>query len=171
MCVLCCVVVHLFSTSVVFFFFFKQKTAYEMRISDWSSDVCSSDLPGQVIGRDIGDGRIVIYRGEDGAVRAMSAYCKHMGADLSVGGEVVGNNIRCPFHHWAYGDGGQCRHIPAGDEIPKRATLFHFASAEQFGLIWVFFGKKPLYELQTFEDFDEAKHVARSYQEIGRANV
>src|SRR3546814_6040756 len=30
---------------VHFFFFFKQKTAYEMRISDWSSDVCSSDLP------------------------------------------------------------------------------------------------------------------------------
>src|SRR3546814_4215666 len=30
--------------SSVFFFFFKQKTAYEMRISDWSSDVCSSDL-------------------------------------------------------------------------------------------------------------------------------
>src|SRR3546814_8404908 len=33
--VLCC---------VLFFFFFKQKTAYEMRISDWSLDVCSSDL-------------------------------------------------------------------------------------------------------------------------------
>src|SRR3546814_9643216 len=32
-------------TCVIFvFFFFKQKTAYEMRISDWSSDVCSSDL-------------------------------------------------------------------------------------------------------------------------------
>src|SRR3546814_202061 len=30
--------------AIVFFFFFKQKTAYEMRISDWSSDVCSSDL-------------------------------------------------------------------------------------------------------------------------------
>src|SRR3546814_17637256 len=29
---------------LVYFFFFKQKTAYEMRISDWSSDVCSSDL-------------------------------------------------------------------------------------------------------------------------------
>src|SRR3546814_8550938 len=28
----------------LFFFFFKQKTSYEMRISDWSSDVCSSDL-------------------------------------------------------------------------------------------------------------------------------
>src|SRR3546814_941144 len=32
------------SSFVLFFFFFKQKTAYEMRISDWSSDVCSSDL-------------------------------------------------------------------------------------------------------------------------------
>src|SRR3546814_1488511 len=32
---------------VCFVFFFKQKTAYEMRISDWSSDVCSSDLDGR----------------------------------------------------------------------------------------------------------------------------
>src|SRR3546814_3383152 len=32
-----------------FVFFFKQKTAYEMRISDWSSDVCSSDLYGKAV--------------------------------------------------------------------------------------------------------------------------
>src|SRR3546814_6246134 len=35
-----------FGIVVFCFFFFKQKTAYEMRISDWSSDVCSSDLIG-----------------------------------------------------------------------------------------------------------------------------
>src|SRR3546814_6605726 len=34
-------------SDVVLFLFLKQKTAYEMRISDWSSDVCSSDLDGQ----------------------------------------------------------------------------------------------------------------------------
>src|SRR3546814_6009316 len=39
---MCCV--SLVVQSVCVFFFFKQKTAYEMRISDWSSDVCSSDL-------------------------------------------------------------------------------------------------------------------------------
>src|SRR3546814_3600065 len=39
-----------------FFFFFKQKTAYEMRISDWSSDVCSSDL-----NPDIPSGRDIVY--------------------------------------------------------------------------------------------------------------
>src|SRR3546814_3463266 len=37
--------------SLYVFFFFKQKTAYEMRISDWSSDVCSSDLGSKVYGR------------------------------------------------------------------------------------------------------------------------
>src|SRR3546814_2515241 len=38
------IVFWLFVVFWFFFFFFKQKTAYEMRISDWSSDVCSSDL-------------------------------------------------------------------------------------------------------------------------------
>src|SRR3546814_10817327 len=41
------------------FFFFKQKTAYEMRISDWSSDVCSSDL-GQI------DNTIIMYTSDHG---------------------------------------------------------------------------------------------------------
>src|SRR3546814_8935727 len=39
----------LFFFLLLFFFFFKQKTAYEMRISDWSSDVCSSDLAGDSV--------------------------------------------------------------------------------------------------------------------------
>src|SRR3546814_5960701 len=41
---------------LVYVFFFKQKTAYEMRISDWSSDVCSSDLQLGHGGRRPGDG-------------------------------------------------------------------------------------------------------------------
>src|SRR3546814_2585395 len=40
----CCVLFFRVFSVYGFFFFFKQKTAYEMRISDWSSDVCSSDL-------------------------------------------------------------------------------------------------------------------------------
>src|SRR3546814_6042597 len=41
------------SVCFFFFFFFKQKTAYDMRISDWSSDVCSSDLSPRLAGWDI----------------------------------------------------------------------------------------------------------------------
>src|SRR3546814_10041280 len=43
------IIIHYFC--LLFFFFFKQKTAYEMRISDWSSDVCSSDLAPFIIRR------------------------------------------------------------------------------------------------------------------------
>src|SRR3546814_8515873 len=55
-----CVLLFVF----VFFFFFKQKTAYEMRISDWSSDVCSSDLPPQRLDRGRGEWapRIGLFR-------------------------------------------------------------------------------------------------------------
>src|SRR3546814_1892503 len=45
-CVFCCELFLCFA-----FFFFKQKTAYEMRISDWSSDVCSSDLGAEAVAR------------------------------------------------------------------------------------------------------------------------
>src|SRR3546814_5290176 len=47
------------------FFFFKQKTAYEMRISDWSSDVCSSDL--RVVRHVAGDERVFSLRGDANA--------------------------------------------------------------------------------------------------------
>src|SRR3546814_19543688 len=54
------------------FFFFKQKTAYEMRISDWSSDVCSSDLPAAHIARD--QPRVTRQRADDSAMFAMRAH-------------------------------------------------------------------------------------------------
>src|SRR3546814_7416235 len=45
---------------VLYIFFFKQKTAYEMRISDWSSDVCSSDLEQQGCRAAVGDLDLVV---------------------------------------------------------------------------------------------------------------
>src|SRR3546814_17620772 len=46
---------------MIFFLCFKQKTAYEMRISDWSSDVCSSDLPARPIAE-------IVYRPAQGVL-------------------------------------------------------------------------------------------------------
>src|SRR3546814_10200883 len=47
---MCTMIRSLLLFVTAYFFFFKQKTAYEMRISDWSSDVCSSDLDDVVDG-------------------------------------------------------------------------------------------------------------------------
>src|SRR3546814_3011622 len=73
----------------VSFFLFKQKTAYEMRISGWSSDVCSSDLLSAV-----GVAVIEVAKGSDGtwSVKAGSKYNKrHTGNDTyRVGGPASG---------------------------------------------------------------------------------
>src|SRR3546814_4151822 len=55
-------------TALILFFFFKQKTAYEMRISDWSSDVCSSDLGGDAGQFRGAEGTLVEGRGSTGAL-------------------------------------------------------------------------------------------------------
>src|SRR3546814_19832580 len=72
---------------MLFFFFFKQKTAYEMRISDWSSDVCSSDLdvPDRVLaGRHAAD--VVVQRhGLRFAVALGGSESQELGAALAVG--------------------------------------------------------------------------------------
>src|SRR3546814_8682117 len=59
----------------VCFFFFKQKTAYEMRISDWSSDVCSSDLEVAVI-----EDFLPAQLSEDEAKAAIAAIVAQLGA-------------------------------------------------------------------------------------------
>src|SRR3546814_572926 len=62
---------------LLFFFFFKQKTAYEMRISDWSSDVCSSDLVENVTGcGDLRQRRLKHGKAEDVDLRVQVSICR-----------------------------------------------------------------------------------------------
>jgi len=129
----------------------------------WFAVAMSYELKaGQVLGRDFLDGRIVLFRGENGRAVAMSAYCPHVGADLSVG-DVVGNNVRCAFHHWEYDQSGQCVKTGAGDPAPRNACLFVFPTEERFGIIWVFNGEKPLYDLPTFPYPDEDLVMGHPY--------
>src|SRR3546814_3868808 len=80
-------------------FFFKQKTAYEMRISDWSSDVCSSDLhDGYLCDRRKGSGALVcgVARGRRSSGHSSCNACrtgktagtKHPHAEEEVGSDV-----------------------------------------------------------------------------------
>ena len=56
---------------------------------------------GDVQGFDFLDGRVVVWRGDDGQAHVTSAFCPHMGASLEAG-DVVENQLRCAFHHWEY---------------------------------------------------------------------
>src|SRR3546814_2174503 len=82
------------------FFFFKQKTAYELRISDWSSDVCSSDLGAvdqRPHRRQFGDALEVVgdveahgLAGRAGVIQQTGVVLEHLAdQDLPGGGEVA----------------------------------------------------------------------------------
>src|SRR3546814_10695098 len=71
MYLLCLVHMLLYLVICFSFFFFKQKTAYEMRISDWSSDVCSSDL--------LDDAVPVHAAGDHEVERAVAPSAGHLG--------------------------------------------------------------------------------------------
>src|SRR3546814_1749980 len=63
---------------VLLVFFFKQKTAYEMRISDWSSDVCSSDLEPKLLETQLS---AILRAGAHGPVRILLPMISSVGQD------------------------------------------------------------------------------------------
>ena len=68
--------------------------------------------------------QVVLVRKEDGKVAAYDAYCPHLGADLSVGGELVHSNgslcLKCPFHGWLFDSSdGTCVQVPYAKDQSK----------------------------------------------------
>lgn len=114
--------------------------------------VCLADEVGseEVKGFDFLNGRVIVFRRQDGFVAVMSAFCRHLGVDLSIG-QVVGDHVRCPYHHWEYDATGACVKNAVGDPVPPRARLFRFPTVENYGIIWAYNGETPAYEPPIFD--------------------
>lgn len=83
------------------------------------------------------DHRVVVWRTATGAVHAADAFCPHMGTDLGIG-DVVGETIRCAFHHWCFDGRGACAGTPPGVRAPERAALRTWAVRDKYGYIWIY---------------------------------
>lgn len=84
--------------------------------------------------------QVVVFRDQEGKSSVLDAYCPHLGANLAVGGRVVGNCIECPFHGWQFrGDDGKCMKIPYAEKIPDVARARHWTSREVNGQIYVWY--------------------------------
>ncbi|HWP57526.1 MAG TPA: Rieske 2Fe-2S domain-containing protein [Candidatus Acidoferrales bacterium] len=110
--------------------------------------------PGKVICRELLNQKIAVYRGQDGRCDALYARCPHLGANLAHG-DVVGNNLRCAFHHWTFNGGGECVRIPYKNSIPSFARVFSYPVEEKYGAAWIFNGPRPLFSLPTFSEWRE----------------
>jgi len=102
------------------------------------------------------DRELVAFRGEDGVAHVLDAHCPHLGAHLGVGGRVVGNRLRCPFHAWEWDGEGRCVHVPYAKRIPAKARIGAWRVVERNGLVMVHFdkrGREPSFEIPEVPEF------------------
>ena len=92
---------------------------------------------GSVKGVDLFKQRVVVFRKKNGELVALDGHCPHMGVDLALG-KVVEDRLQCFFHHWQFGEDGNCKHIPIQDSIPEKACVNSYAVMEKYGHIWVY---------------------------------
>ncbi len=145
----------------------------------------SADLaPGGVRGLTLGGQRVVLFRGSDGRVGCLDAFCPHMGTDLSIG-RVEGDTLRCHFHHWRFDRDGACADIPclarttaasdaAAPDAGTRAAVRTraYAVAERYDALWIYPDATPDYPLlevpglegkPVVVDFDAPNTAASPY--------
>ena len=127
----------------------------------WFPICTSADVgAGEVIGRDFLDGKVCVFRGASGVAAVVSAYCPHLGADLSLGC-VVDDGLRCAFHHFRFDAAGTCVATGSGAPVPRDAIVFAFPTVEKHGMIWAFNGDEPAWTLPELAPAEEALVVRR----------
>ncbi len=87
------------------------------------------------------DYELAVFRGADGLVSALDAYCPHMGAHLAEG-KVEDNQLRCFFHNWCFDASGKCTDIPCLGGKPRiSVSTRSWHVREHHGLVWIWLGE------------------------------
>ena len=92
--------------------------------------------------------KLVVWADDEGEIKVLDAYCRHLGGDLS-DGTVKDGNIACPFHDWRWGGDGKCKGIPYAKRVPLRAKTRAWITNVQSGQVFVWHdheGNPPLPE-------------------------
>lgn len=106
-------------------------------------------------------GRSIVLARLDGGVVAMQDVCRHFQARLSLGKTVRIDGspaIQCPYHGWAFGEGGKCLRIPqlaAGRPVPHAANVPGYRATERYGLIWLCLSEEPRFDIPAFPEYGD----------------
>jgi len=129
---------------------------------------------GQWCGQDL-----VIYRTATGKLKVIEAHCPHLGAHFGFGGEIQGEDIVCPFHHFRYDNTGMCIDTPYDKSVPKNLCLRSYPSIEKDGMIWMWWhpdGLPPSFSLPDtsqdgWSDLRTTTWTLRSHPQETNENV
>jgi 3-ketosteroid 9alpha-monooxygenase subunit A len=111
--------------------------------------------PGQVTPLSYFGRELVMFRGADGKLSVLDAFCPHLGAHLGYGGKVEGDSIVCPFHAWRFDGCGGCVSVPYAKKIPPKAKIGAWQVREVNGLILVWHhgeGAPPSWEVPSLPE-------------------
>lgn len=126
-------------------------------LATWYLLAYSHELkPGRTLARTMHGRELVLYRGRDSKrVFALAAHCTHMGTHLKHG-DVLGDEIRCPLHHWRFdGATGTCTLATDCGHPPKWARQRSFPVRERHGAIFVHNGPDPRFDVPTWDGVDD----------------
>lgn len=128
----------------------------------WSSEVGMGDV---VTGMLAGD-EIVVFRTAS-SLSVMAAHCPHLGAHLGMGGRVVGEAIRCPFHGFCFDPRGECVATGYGTPVPAHLNARTWPAREVDGAIFAWHhgqGEAPVWDLPAFNPDGYAPLAHRSFR-------
>jgi phenylpropionate dioxygenase-like ring-hydroxylating dioxygenase large terminal subunit len=108
-------------------------------VAAWAHELSADEL----ITRSIIDQAIVLYRTKEGRIAGLEDRCCHRFAPLSKG-RREGDDVRCMYHGFRFGQNGVCNHIPGQKLIPPKARVKAFPVVEKHSWIWVWMGDPAL---------------------------
>ena len=109
----------------------------------WYALAFSTELPvSGVLSRVIAGQEVVLYRTTSGQPNVIAAHCPHLGAHLGMGGTVVDETIRCPFHGFCFDSEGVCVATGYGTSPPHGLSASAFRVQESNGVIFVWHGQE-----------------------------
>ncbi len=107
----------------------------------WYVACTPDELDGRPLGRTICGERMVLFRGEGGAVSVLEDFCPHRGAPLSLGTVRDDGRLVCGYHGLVMGGDGLCVSMP-GQRV--RPTIRRYPALERYGFVWVWPGEPTL---------------------------
>ncbi|HEY4000686.1 MAG TPA: Rieske 2Fe-2S domain-containing protein, partial [Candidatus Xenobia bacterium] len=133
----------------------------QVQFQSWHYALMSAEVPaGRVRGLELFGHKLALFRGRRGALKCFTARCPHLGASLAAG-DVVGDDLRCAFHHWKFNGEGRCIEAPCLPGVPA-ARVRSWPVVERQGIVWVFNAAEPWFPVPQVAGLEDAMLVPQN---------